>query len=65
MVLGALKEGFRVGCRRVFGLDGCYLRGPHPGILLDAVGVDPNNSVYPLVFGDVEAENKATRKWFV
>lgn len=62
MGLSEFKEGFRVGCRRAIDLGGCLLRGLHTGILLSVVGVDPNNSLYPLVFVVVEVENKATWK---
>ncbi|KAL0386107.1 UNVERIFIED_CONTAM: hypothetical protein Sradi_3005000 [Sesamum radiatum] len=44
MCFGALKAGFRAGCRPIIGVDGCHLKGPHGGILLTAVGVDPNNN---------------------
>ncbi|GJR27340.1 mutator type transposase [Tanacetum coccineum] len=39
-------------------LDGCFLSGPYPGQILTAVGVDPNNGIYPLAYAVVESESK-------
>ncbi|KAL0292838.1 UNVERIFIED_CONTAM: hypothetical protein Scaly_3152200 [Sesamum calycinum] len=44
---GAMKDGFKAGCRPIIGIDGCHLKGPQGGILLTAVGVDPNNNLFP------------------
>ncbi|KAL2249690.1 UNVERIFIED_CONTAM: hypothetical protein Sindi_2442700 [Sesamum indicum] len=30
----AMKIGFKEGCRKIIGVDGCHLKGPHGGILL-------------------------------
>ena len=62
---GALKRGYKSACRPVIGVDGCHLRGPHPGVLLTAVGIDPNDCLYPITYTVVEAENKMSWKWFV
>ncbi|KAL8545875.1 hypothetical protein ACS0TY_005841 [Phlomoides rotata] len=56
----AMKIGFRSGCRPFIGIDGCWLKGPHGGILLSAVGVDPGNSIYPIAYAVVSAENRDT-----
>ncbi|KAL3515876.1 hypothetical protein ACH5RR_022778 [Cinchona calisaya] len=61
----ALKMGFREGCRPVVGVDGCHLRGPYPGILLTAVGIDPNDCIYPIAYVVVEIENKNSWRWFI
>ena len=63
--LGPLKEGFLDGCRPIIGLDGCHLRGPLRGILLTAVGTDPNDGMYPLAWAQVEAENNDSWDWFI
>ena len=55
--LGPCKEGFRAGMRDILGLDGAFMKGPFPGQLLTAVGIDPNNGIYPLAYGIVETEN--------
>ncbi|GJV00947.1 mutator type transposase [Tanacetum coccineum] len=63
--LGPLKDGFRAGGRDFLGLDGCFLSGPYPGQILTAVGVDPNNRIYPLAYAIVESEYKDSWKWFL
>nr|XP_027077015.1 uncharacterized protein LOC113700766 [Coffea arabica] len=59
------KRGFLDGCRPVVGLDGCHLRGPHKGVLLTALGIDPNNQLFPVMYVVVEIENKHTWRWFL
>ena len=44
----AYKERFKLGYIKFFGVDGCHLKGPHKAILLAAVGVDANNSMFPI-----------------
>ncbi|KAL0328004.1 UNVERIFIED_CONTAM: hypothetical protein Scaly_2233000 [Sesamum calycinum] len=51
-----LKQGFVSGCRPIVGVDGCHLKGPHGGILLTAIGIDPNNACYPITFVVVSVE---------
>ena len=62
--LAPLKEGFLDGCRPIIGLDGCHLKGPLGGILLTAVGTDPNDGMYPIAWAVVEAENNSSWDWF-
>ncbi|KAK4390501.1 hypothetical protein Sango_2113400 [Sesamum angolense] len=61
----ALKEGFLSGCRPIIGVDGCHLKGPHGGILLTAVGIDPNNCLYPIAYAVVGSETKQSWEWFL
>lgn len=61
----AIKEGWSRGCRRVIGLDGCFLKGQCKGELLTAVGRDGNNQVYPIAWGVVDVENKDNWQWFM
>ncbi|XP_073133760.1 uncharacterized protein [Henckelia pumila] len=65
MCLYALKLGFLSGCRRFIGVDGCHLKGPHGGVLLTAVGVDPNNSNFPISYAIVNNETRETWSWFL
>ncbi|KAK0586210.1 hypothetical protein LWI29_002814 [Acer saccharum] len=58
--LGALKKGWKEGCRRILGLDGCFIKGFHTGQLLTAIGVDPNNQMYLVAYALVESECKDT-----
>jgi len=61
----ACKKGFLAGCRKIIGLDGCYLRGSIKGELLCAVGRDGNNQMYPVAWAVVRIENKDTWTWFI
>lgn len=61
----SLKEGWLAGCRKVIGLDGCFLKGIAVGQLLTAVGRDANNQVYPIAWGVVDVETTANWSWFV
>ncbi|XP_024184621.1 uncharacterized protein LOC112189508 isoform X2 [Rosa chinensis] len=63
--LGALKMGFKAGCRSLIGLDGCHLKSPYGGQLLSAVGVDANNSTWVVGYAMVEQECKDSWIWFL
>nr|KAJ0186902.1 hypothetical protein LSAT_V11C900463080 [Lactuca sativa] len=60
-----LKDGWIEGCRRVIGLDGCFLKGICRGQLLSAIGRDANNHIYPIAWAVVSVESKETWKWFI
>ncbi|KAL3521785.1 hypothetical protein ACH5RR_014619 [Cinchona calisaya] len=45
-----LKRGFLEGYTPVIGVDGYHLRGPHLGVLLTVVGLDPNNCMYLVAY---------------
>ncbi|KAI3520085.1 hypothetical protein L1887_09307 [Cichorium endivia] len=62
---GALKKGFKAGLRDLIGLDGAFMKGPFPGQVLTAVGVDSNNGIYPVAYAIVEAETASSWKWFL
>ncbi|CAN1193814.1 hypothetical protein LINPERHAP2_LOCUS42193 [Linum perenne] len=61
----ALMRGFRFACRRMFGLDGCFLKGEVKGMLLSALGKDGNNQMYPIAWAVVEGENRSSWTWFI
>ncbi|XP_017632494.1 uncharacterized protein LOC108474980 [Gossypium arboreum] len=63
--LKVCKDSYKAGCRRIVGLDGCFLKGYYGGYLLAAVGIDANNGIYPLVYAAVESENQASWLWFL
>ncbi|CAI9292586.1 unnamed protein product [Lactuca saligna] len=63
--LKSIKDGWIEGCRRVIGVDGCFLKGICRGELLTAVGRDANNQMYPLAWAVVPVENKETWMWFI
>ena len=47
------------------GFDGAFMKGPFPGQVLTAVGLDSNNGIYPLAYAIVESENLNSWKWFL
>jgi hypothetical protein len=63
--LDACKRGFLAGCRPLICLDGCHLKTKYGGIMLTAVGIDPNDCIYPIAFAIVEVESLLTWKWFL
>ena len=63
--LHACKEGFKTGCRPLVGLDGCHVKGPHPGQVLFAVGIDGNNQMFAIAYAIVELECKDSWSWFI
>ncbi|XP_016670021.1 uncharacterized protein [Gossypium hirsutum] len=48
--LKACKDGYRAGCRRIVGLDRCFLKGYYGCYLVAVVGIDANNGIYPLAY---------------
>nr|KAJ0213876.1 hypothetical protein LSAT_V11C400173310 [Lactuca sativa] len=63
--LGPLKKGFKACLRDLLGFDGAFMKGPFPGQVLLAVGLDSNNGIYPLAYGIVESEHTESWKWFL
>ena len=59
------KTRFKNVCRPFIGLDVCHLKGPYGGQLIAAVGRDPNEEYFPLVFAIVEAETYDSWTWFL
>ncbi|GKV13424.1 hypothetical protein SLEP1_g24431 [Rubroshorea leprosula] len=62
--LHSLKQGWKDGCRRFFGVDGCFLKGICKGILLSAVGKDGNNQMFPIAWAVVESKCLESWQWF-
>ncbi|CAH9133824.1 unnamed protein product, partial [Cuscuta epithymum] len=65
MCFGPVKRGFLEGCRKVIGLDGCFLKGQLKGEILTAVGRDANNQMFPIAWAVVEIENNSSWTWFL
>jgi hypothetical protein len=63
--LDACKRGFLASYRPVICLDGCHIKTKFGGCLLTAIGVDPNNCIFPVAMTYVEVESKSTWKWFL
>ena len=60
-----MKEGWKLGCRRILALDGCFLKKPNRGEILTAVGRDGNNHIFPVAWAVVTVENKDNWSWFL
>nr|XP_016485384.1 PREDICTED: uncharacterized protein LOC107805815 [Nicotiana tabacum] len=55
------NPGFKAGCRKIVGVDGCWLKGAMYGTqLLTAVGLDANNNIFPIAYAVVEKETRDT-----
>ncbi|XP_052627051.1 uncharacterized protein LOC128133592 [Lactuca sativa] len=61
----ALKKGWKEGCMKIIGLDGCFLKGICKGELLCVAGRDANNGIYPIAWAVVCVENKENWRWFL
>ena len=60
-----IKDGWIAGCRRVIGIDGCFITHMCRGELLTAMGRDANNQMYPIAWAVVDVENKNNWCWFL
>ncbi|GJZ40779.1 calcium/proton exchanger [Tanacetum coccineum] len=60
-----VKDGWLAGCRKVIGLDGCFLKHTCRGELLVAMGRDANNQMYPIAWAVVKVENNDNWCWFI
>ena len=60
-----MKLGWKEGCRRVIGMDGCFLKGICKGQLLVAISKDGNEQMYPLAWSVVDLETKASWTKFI
>ncbi|KAL4586511.1 hypothetical protein LXL04_011147 [Taraxacum kok-saghyz] len=61
----ALSTRWKKACRKVIGLDGCFLKGEVKGELLTVIGRDANNQVYPIAWAVVDVESKPNWTWFL
>ena len=60
--LDACKRRFLSACRPIICLDGCHIKTKFGGQLLTAVGMDPNDCIYPIAIAVAEVESLATWK---
>ena len=65
MSLDACKRGFLLACRTIICIDGCHIKNKYGGVMLTAVGVDPNDCIFPIAIAIVEVEDTVTWKWFL
>jgi hypothetical protein len=61
----ACKRGFLSGCRPLICIDGCHIKTKYKGQLLTAVGIDPNDCIFPIAMGMVEVECTSSWEWFL
>ncbi|CAN1124699.1 hypothetical protein LINPERHAP2_LOCUS2484 [Linum perenne] len=61
--LDAQKCGFKSGCKRVVCVDGCWLELLKGWQLLLAIGIDGDDSVFPVAWAIVEKECQSTWDW--
>ncbi|MBA0803553.1 hypothetical protein Gohar_013749 [Gossypium harknessii] len=61
----ALSRGWKVGCRLLIGLDGCFLKGLLKSEFLATVGKDANNQMFPIAWVVVEVECTDSWTWFL
>ena len=61
----ACKRGWLKGCRPIIFIDGCHMKTRFKGVLLSAVGIDPNDCIYPIAMGWVEVECTSSWEWFL
>jgi hypothetical protein len=59
------KRGFLEGCRPMICIDGCHIKTKFKGQLLTAVGIDPNDCIFPIAMGLVEVESTSSWEWFL
>ncbi|GJY55016.1 RNA-directed DNA polymerase, eukaryota [Tanacetum coccineum] len=60
-----VKDGWLTGCRKVIGLDGCFLKHTCKGELLTAMGRNANNQMYHITWAVVRVENAKNWGWFL
>nr|GEZ59808.1 hypothetical protein [Tanacetum cinerariifolium] len=60
-----VKDSWLAGCRKVIGLDGCFLKQTCIGELLVAMGRDTNNQMYLIAWVVVKVENNENWCWFL
>ncbi|GJR48088.1 hypothetical protein Tco_1316191 [Tanacetum coccineum] len=49
----------------LLGLNGAFMKGPYPGQLLTAIGLDGNNVIYPLAYAIMGKETTCSWTWFL
>jgi hypothetical protein len=65
LAFDACKRGFLAGCRPIICLDGCHIKTKFGGQLLTAVGMDPNDCIFPIAMAVVEVESFLSWEWFL
>jgi hypothetical protein len=58
--LDACKKGFKYGCRQIFSLDACHLKGEYEVQLLCDIEKDENDDMFPIAYAVAKAETRAS-----
>ncbi|XP_031112077.1 uncharacterized protein LOC116016053 [Ipomoea triloba] len=64
MCWDACKVGFKY-CRNLIGVDGFHIKDKAGGMMLTAIGIIGNESIFPIAYAIVEGENKESWCWFL
>nr|GEU48036.1 damaged DNA binding 2 [Tanacetum cinerariifolium] len=60
------KDGWKVRCRKIVALDGCFLKSPNQSEILTAIGRDGNNHIYSVAWAvRLEWLKEQQRFWHV
>ncbi|CAH9103954.1 unnamed protein product [Cuscuta europaea] len=62
---GALRQNWLAGCRKIIGVDGCFLKGVCKSNLMSALGLDGNEQMVPIAWAPIDKENKSNWRWFL
>ncbi|GKE03140.1 hypothetical protein Tco_1391123, partial [Tanacetum coccineum] len=65
MCFKGVKDGWLSGCRKVIGIDGCFITHVCKGELLTVMGKDENNQMYLIAWVVVDVENTNNWCWFL
>ncbi|XP_013639243.1 PREDICTED: uncharacterized protein LOC106344401 [Brassica oleracea var. oleracea] len=61
-----IRVAWKEYCRPVIGLDGTFLKHSSlQGLILTAIGRDPNNQIYPIAWAVVNSESNDNWQWFI
>ena len=63
--LDACKKEWKISCRPIIGLDGCFFKIKFKGELLAALGRDGSEQNFPIAWGYVKSETKLNWVWFL
>lgn len=61
---GITVRAYRNTLRPIIMVDGTFLKGRYPGVVLTAITIEGNNHVYPIAFAVVMKENNDYWEWF-
>nr|GEX51097.1 hypothetical protein [Tanacetum cinerariifolium] len=60
-----VKQGWLKGCRKIIGLDACFLTHTCKGQLLTTMDIDANNQMFLIAWVVVGVENNVNWSWFL